>query len=362
MGREQRWRGVPIGRRRVLAGLAAVGAVAAVDVAAVAWAAGRWPTRRLTEGSFVDAFRSVYGVHEGHRLNHSKGVAVSGVFESNGNGSALTTADVFAAGKVPVLGRFSLSGGDPAVADAAATARGLALAFGYPDAGQWRTAMLNLPVFPDNSAEGFRDRLLASRPAPGTGKPDPHAMEEFLAAHPETRAAMRLIKADPPTSGFADSTYRSLNAFYFVDSRGTRTPVRWAVEPVEPPVTPSAEPSGKNWLFEALVRQISSRPLTYRLLLTVGTASDPVTDATLPWPSERRVIDAGTITLTSVMNEARGNARDVNFDPTVVPSGIELTPDPLLSARSAVYAASFRRRAADPDVSPSVNVARSATS
>ena len=71
-------------------------------------------------------------------------------------------------------------------------------------------------------------------------------------------------------------------------------------------------------------------------------------DATVPWPAHRRVIDAGTLTLTAVVTEAAGNARDINFDPLVLPDGIERSEDPLLSPRSAVYAASYRLRATEP--------------
>jgi catalase len=45
--------------------------------------------------------------------------------------------------------------------------------------------------------------------------------------------------------------------------------------------------------------------------------------------------------------EAPGNCRDVNFDPLVLPSGIEPSDDPLLSARSAAYSTSFTRRAGE---------------
>ena len=84
--------------------------------------------------------------------------------------------------------------------------------------------------------------------------------------------------------------------------------------------------------------------LQWRLMLTVGTPQDPLLDATLPWPDDRRTIDAGTLTLTAIETERAGNARDVNFDPLVLPDGIEPSGDPLLSARSAVYAASYRAR------------------
>ncbi len=94
------------------------------------------------------------------------------------------------------------------------------MAFAFPDGTQWRTAMLNLPVFPDNSPQGFYDRLVASKPVQATGKPDPAAMSAFLAAHPETAAAMAVIKAHPPTPGFADSTFSGLNTFFFVNDAG----------------------------------------------------------------------------------------------------------------------------------------------
>jgi hypothetical protein len=96
-------------------------------------------------------------------------VAVTGYFDSNGNGRELSTSAVFWPGRTPVVGRFSLTGGNPNVADAPMAARGLGLAFGVPGQQQWRTAMLNLPVFLDNSPQGFVDRVVASKVAPDTG-------------------------------------------------------------------------------------------------------------------------------------------------------------------------------------------------
>ena len=42
--------------------------------------------------------------------------------------------------------------------------------------------------------------------------------------------------------------------------------------------------------------------------------------------------------------QAEGACRDVNFDPTVLPPGIERSNDSILAARAAVYAQSFNRR------------------
>jgi catalase len=102
--------------------------------------------------------------------------------------------------------------------------------------------------------------------------------------------------------------------------------------------------SGPNELFDALERQLHAGPLHWRLVLTVGEATDPTHDATLPWPADRRTVDAGILTLDAVQADTAGTARDINFDPMVLPAGIEPSDDPLLSARSAVYAASYRRR------------------
>jgi len=335
-----------VSRRSVLVGLGAVGAFLAVDLGAVAYA-NRWIGSPGARKTFLDGFRTVNGLQLGFRKNHAKGVTVTGYFEGNGNGSSLSRAEVFRPGQVPVVGRFSLSGGDAHVADAPSAPRGLGLAFGFPGSSQWRTAMLNLPVFPDNSPRGFYDRLLASKIVPGTGQPDPAAMKAFLAAHPETAAAMAVIKTHPPAIGFGDSTFRSLNTFYFVDGSGTRTPVRWSLVPQQT-TAPAPKAGDKNGLFDALIRQLQAGPLRWHLLVTVAEPGDPLTDATLPWPAERRSIDVGLLTLTGVATEAPGNARDVNFDPLTLPGGIEPSDDPLLSARSDIYAASFRQRTGEP--------------
>jgi catalase len=342
-----------VNRRSVLVGLGAVGAFLAIDLGAVAYA-NKWIGSGSTRKTFLDGFLTVYGRQLGFRKNHAKGVVVSGYFDSNGNGQELSSAAVFAPGQVPVVGRFSLAGGDAHVADTPGAARGLGLAFGFPDGWQWRAAMLNLPVFPDNSARGFYDRLLASKPVPGTGQPDPAAMKAFLAAHPETAAAMAIIKKHPPTAGFGDSTFRGLNTFYFVNGARARTPVRWSFVPQQ--TAPPPQGGDANGLFDALVRQLRDGPLRWRLLITVANPGDPLTDPTLPWPDDRRTVDVGMLTLSTAATEAAGNARDINFDPLALPDGIEASDDPLLSARSDVYAASYRQRTGEPKSASAVQV------
>ena len=105
---------------------------------------------------------------------------------------------------------------------------------------------------------------------------------------------------------------------------------------------------GKDYLFDDLIRAVAQRPVSWRLVITIGEPGDPTNDATKPWPQSRRSIDAGTITISAVQTEEAGNARDINFDPLVLPDGITASDDPLPAARSAVYARSFTRRARNP--------------
>jgi catalase len=347
------WGCASIRRRDLVLGGVVVGGFLAVDLGALLYVNNWIGPARLTPQVFLDGFEKVFRRQLGFRKNHAKGVVVEGYFESNGNGRELSKAAVFRPGRTPVVGRFSLSGGNPAVVDSPTIPRGLGLAFGFPGGQQWRTAMMNLSVFLDNSPEGFYDRMLASKVVPATGEPDPAAMSRFLARYPETARAMAINEAHPPTPGFADSTYRSLVAFYFVNESGARTPVRWSLVPLQRALPPSR---GLNGLFTPLIRQMRSGPLRWRLMLTIGAPSDPVDDATLPWPADRGAVDAGLLTLTSIDTDRPGNARDINFDPLVLPDGIEPSDDPLLSARSAIYGASYRQRTREPALLPTIDV------
>ena len=93
---------------------------------------------------------------------------MSGLFHSDGQGTPLSKAAVFWTGRVPVVGRFSFGGGNPNVGDAPDTIRGLGLLFRLPDGEEWRTAMINRPVFPFNTPQAY-----CFETRPNTHKPDP---------------------------------------------------------------------------------------------------------------------------------------------------------------------------------------------
>ena len=84
------------------------------------YAGGWFAPHTLSPAAMINTFEEVNGEHPGFRRNHAKGVGISGYFESNGNGVGLSKAAIFAPGRVPVIGRFALAGGEPYAADDAA--------------------------------------------------------------------------------------------------------------------------------------------------------------------------------------------------------------------------------------------------
>jgi catalase len=338
-----------LGKAGTLARLALIGVILAAVIATFAYLGGWLTPNQLTPARFVDGFEEVNGVHSGFRRNHAKGVCVSGSFESNGNGLRLSKATVFKPGTVSVLGRFSLGGGQPEMADGPDAVRGLGLQFSLPDGELWRTAMIHLPVFPFRTPEAFYEQMIASKPDPKTDKPDPAKMKAFLASHSETVEALKIIKSQPLSSGFGNSTFHSLNAFRFTNAAGYTIPVRWILTPMQPfePASTASPPQDKNYLFDALIAHIHRQPLRWHLVIIVGQPGDPTNDATLAWPADREQVDVGTVTLDRVESDDTSAARDINFDPLVLPAGIAPSDDPLLSARSAVYSRSYTRRAGE---------------
>jgi catalase len=342
-----------------LSRFALIGMALLAAIAAFAYVGGWLSPARLTQTKLVAAIQAGIGDHPGFRRAHAKGMCIAGWFDSSGAAVPWSKAAVFAQGRVPLIGRIALASGLPFQSDASVPVRSMALRFMQSDGAEWRTGMNDIPVFVVNSAAAFYEQLVASKPDPASGKPDPAAMTAFLSRHPETARAFGLIGMHPPAAGFAGDTFNSLNTFVLVNAAGTRVPVRWAVVPLQlavvqasSPDDDSAAPPKKNRLFDDLIVQVHEHPLRWRLVITLGQPQDPTADATLPWPEDRQRVDAGTVTIDQVSSEDNGPCGSINFDPLVLPPGIEASDDPLLSARSSVYARSFTLRSGETALKP----------
>jgi catalase len=319
-----------------------------VIAGAFAWTAG-WLTlespRRLTSERIIDGFEGMTGRHPGFRRNHAKGICVSGYFESNGQAAWLSKASVFKAGTFPLIGRLSMPGSDPRRDDASIAVRSLALLITLPDREQWRTAMNSVPIFAVRTPEALYEQLKAQAADAHTGRPDPAAMEAFLEKHPETRAFNAWLDAHPAASGFDNAAYYSINTFRFIDNHGAVRYVRWSVVPEgQYRAMSEAQARDPDFLAHDLVTRLARGPIRWHLMIAVAQPGDPTADATRTWPADRNVADAGTVVIKQAQSQIDGPCRDVNFDPLILPEGIEASADPLLAARSAAYAVSFNRR------------------
>ena len=82
-------------RASLILRFAAIGVVIAGIAGLFAYAGGWLTPHALSPASMINTFEQVNGLHPGFRRNHAKGVCVSGYFDSNGRGVALSKAAVF---------------------------------------------------------------------------------------------------------------------------------------------------------------------------------------------------------------------------------------------------------------------------
>ena len=360
-GRSSGWRpilGLAEGASLPIGRLAVIGLVAGTAAASFVYAAGWASPARLSPATVADALQVNTGrVFPGFRRAHAKGLCVVGRFESNGQGEALSKALPFRAGTTtPVFGRFSTGGGNPFSPDGRVAFHAMALEFRLPDGSQWRTAMDDTPMFPVGDAESFVALMSATTPDPATRQPDMAKLKPYLAAHPETVAFLDWMKRAPLPSSFANSPYNSIDAFRFTNAPEQVQTVRWSFQPEAPPEAvdkASLDSLDPDFLFKDFISRVKQAPQRWRLMITLASPYDTTDNATIVWPDTDRQVEVGTLVLDRAIPEDQAaggpyNCRDVNFDPLVLPSGISASDDPLLPARSSVYAASYQRRSQEP--------------
>src|SRR5215471_19990377 len=330
--------------RSMFGSLVLIAVIIAGGAAAFAYTAGWFSPQHLTPEKMVAALAPPTGVALGHRRNHAKGICFTGVFEANGAGTALSYAQVFTRGQYPALGRFNLGTADPNAPDATVRVRGMGLQISTPDGQEWRSAMVNPPVFPVSTPQGFYELLVAS------ASKDPGAMKTFADAHPEFAAFGAWAKSGPWTGSYAEDRFNSFNSYVFTDLSGAEHIVRWSLLPAAQPVSVSPDDlakRGPDFLEQEITEQVRGGPQRWTMVVTVANPGDPSADPSKAWPEDRCTVEVGTLTVQHIEPERDGPCRNINFDPAVLPSGIRTSDDPFPAARSAVYAESFDRRTAE---------------
>lgn len=315
-------------------------------LASLALAAG---AQTVTTSQVIETLEGTFGVHAGERRNHIKGTCAVGSFTGTPEAARYSRSPLFSGRTIPVVARFSLAGGNPKAPDTARSPRGMALKFRLPTGGLHYIAMINTPVFGAAVPQTFIDNLIASRPNPATGKPDPEKIKAFRASHPDSKMQAEFLATNNPPASYANSSYWGIHTFKFINKEGKTTLVRWQFVPQDGEKRLSdAElaSAGPNFLEQALIERTQKGPVQWDMMVSIGKPGDSETNPTVAWPDNRERFKAGTLTLTAAMNQKGHECERTNYDPMVMSDGVSPTDDPILRFRSPAYAASYSKRLA----------------
>ena len=126
--------------------------------------------------------------------------------------------------------------------------------------------------------------------------------------------------------------------------------MRWSLLPgAQPvPITPDElAKRGPNFLEQEIADRVGGGPVRWTMVVTLANPGDPTADPSKAWPNDRRTIAVGTLVVQRIEDERDGPCREINFDPTVLPTGIRTSDDPFPAARSSAYRVSYDLRTAE---------------
>jgi catalase len=296
------------------------------------------------EVQIVDAMNKVFGQHPGFRANHAKGIVAEGSFKASPDAAALSKAALFTGAAIPVTVRFSDATGLPAIPDGAppANPHGIAIKYHLPDGSDTDMVINSLKFFPVSNGVDFRDLLLAVSVSPPDA-PKPTKLDEFVASHPSVPAAFATVVT--PDS-FADEEYYGVNAFVLVNKEGARQAVRYRMTPerivhLEPADAAKRAP---DFLMAELPERLKRGAVTFHLRAQIAASGDPTSDATRPWPEDRKLVELGVLTIDKAVANSAEAEKALLFVPGLLTDGIEQSDDPLIDVRDGAYAESFSRR------------------
>ena len=286
------------------------------------------------------------GIHTGYRFTHAKGIVCTGTFTPAPAAASISTAAHLHGGPVEVTVRFSDGTGNPQIPDTDPNSapKGMAVRFALADKAFTDIVANSHNGFFIGTGEDFLAFLKAIA-ATTPQSPHPSPIEAFLGSHPRARKVV--VDSKPLPVSFATLDFYGNNAFLFVDKAGTKRAGRYQIIPVAGVAhldSAAAAKAGPNYLFEDLPKRLAKGPVKYRLYVQLANPGDPTNDGSIVWPSDRKRVELGTISVTKVAPNNEELQRSLTFNPIYVTSGIEVSDDPLVPLRSAVYALSVAHR------------------
>ncbi len=291
------------------------------------------------------------------RVVHARGSGAYGVFELSRDLSDYTIADFLrGAGKTTeVFLRFSTVGGGQDSSDYARDPRGFAVKF-YTQQGNWDMVGNNTPVFFIRDPIKFPDFVHSQKKNPQTNLPDPAAMYEFWANHPQSLHQMTILMSDRgiPYSHRHMNGYSS-HTLSFWNAAGQRFWVKWhfktnqGIKTLTDADAAGLPPFGAQQdLVDAIDRgEFPSWTANVQIMTEEEAESYSVNpfDLTKIWPhSDFPLIEIGQLTLNRNVENYFAETEQAAFSPSNLVPGIGASPDKVLQARLFAYPDAHRYR------------------
>jgi catalase len=316
---------------------------------AIVVAAPSWPAlaQDADPAPIVEIMRAFAGPGT-HRPSGAKGRCYAGRFMPAASARDLSKAVIFARPSEALI-RFSVGGGNPAVADGArGVNRGLSFRIDGDGPGQTEFVMVNAPInFAKTPAQmlGF---LEARKPA-ANGQPDPDRIKAFAEANPETTGQGRFLAGRPIPGSWVGVSYWGIHAYTLTNAAGARQVIKFRMDPLDGPVNltdDEAKARPRDFLADEIAARLAGgKPTGLRMMGIIGRPDDPTDNPTKQWDGEdtRPTIELGTLLVREVTDARRCD--DVIFAPTLLADGIAgPANDPMFAIRTPAYAISITKR------------------
>ncbi|MEH6592298.1 MAG: catalase [Halioglobus sp.] len=291
------------------------------------------------------------------RVVHARGAGAYGTFKLSKSLGEYTRADFLqeAGQETEVFVRFSTVGGGQDSSDYARDPRGFAIKF-YTREGNYDLVGNNTPVFFLNDPMKFPDFVHSQKKNPSTNLPDPAAMYEFWANHPQSLHQMTILMSERgiPLSWRHINGYGS-HTFSFWNEQGQRYWVKWHFKTDQGVRCLSEEQAAslpahgaQQDLVEAIQRgEFPSWTVKLQILNEEQLRDFPINpfDLTKVWPHELApLIEVGQLTLNRNVDNYFAETEQATFAPSNFVPGIGPSPDKMLQARLMAYQDAHRYR------------------
>ncbi|MFZ5603384.1 MAG: catalase [Pseudomonadota bacterium] len=291
------------------------------------------------------------------RVVHARGTGAYGTFTLSKSLTQYTIADFLqkAGDKTEVFVRFSTVGGGQDSSDYARDPRGFAVKF-YTQQGNFDLVGNNTPVFFLNDPIKFPDFIHSQKKNPRTNLPDPAAVYEYWANHPQSLHQITILMSDRGIP----ASYRHMHGFgshtlSFWNSKGERVWVKWHFKTNQGIKNLTGDEAAKLPAFGAqkdLVDAIDRGDFpSWAVKVQIMTEAQAKTykwnpfDLTKIWSHQDfPLIEIGRMELNRNVVNYFAETEQSAFAPSNLVPGIGASPDKMLQGRLLAYQDAHRYR------------------